>query len=97
MRRTEAIRLLTREAGALKKRGATALFLFGSTADDTATATSDLDLFVDVDPGCFSLVDLVAIKRHLEEQSGASIDLTTRDALHPLLRDGIERSSVRVF
>lgn len=98
MNRTEAIARLKTHAGAIKARGATSLFLFGSTARDEARPSSDLDLFVEYDPTRkFSLVDLVGIKLLLEDELGVGIDLTTRDSLHPLLRDRIESSAVRVF
>ena len=72
--------------------GATSLYLFGSTARDEAAANSDLDLFLEYDP-----VDLVGIKLFLEETLGIEADVTTRDGLHPMLKDKIERSAVRVF
>ncbi|WP_367276903.1 nucleotidyltransferase family protein [Bradyrhizobium sp.] len=45
MERTEAMRRLRTFAGALKARGATSLYLFGSTARNEASDESDLDLF----------------------------------------------------
>ena len=78
--------------------GAISLYLFGSTALDEANPASDIDLFMDYDPARrFSLVDLVGIKQFLEEAIPVGIDITTRDSLHPMLRDEIERSAVRVF
>lgn len=78
--------------------GATSLYLFGSTALDEACQASDIDLFIDDAPARrFSLVDLVGIKQFLEEVTAAEIDVTTRDSLHPMLKDEIERSAVRVF
>jgi predicted nucleotidyltransferase len=40
---------------------------------------------------------LVGIKLLLEEKLGVQVDVTTRDSLHPMLRDDIEESVVRVF
>ncbi|WP_407528268.1 nucleotidyltransferase family protein [Methylobacterium oryzisoli] len=98
MTRSEAIARLQAEAGPVRALGATALYLFGSTAADAAQAGSDLDLFIEVDPSrAFSLLDLVDIKLYLEERLGTEVDLTTRDSLHPRLRDRIERSALRVF
>ena len=78
--------------------GATSLYLFGSTARNEAAADSDLDLFLEYDPASrFSLVDLVGIKLFLEETLGIEADVRTRDGLHPMLKDKIERSAVRVF
>ena len=98
MTRTEAITALGPLTDAIKARGATSLFLFGSTAIDRATAASDLDLFMDYAPeDRFSLIDLVDIKLFLEDRLGVPVDITTRDSLHPMLRRGIETSAVRVF
>lgn len=98
MNRSEAIERLRQTTCALKARGATSLYLFGSTASNEARAGSDLDLFIDYDPARhFSLIDLVDIKQYLEEQMPGEIDITTRDSLHPMLKDDIERSAIRVF
>ena len=98
MTRTEAIAKLGQQADALRARGATALYLFGSAARDEAGRESDLDVFLDYDPSAnFSLVDLVDIKLFLEDELAVEVDVTTRDSLHPLLRARIERSAVRVF
>ena len=98
MLREETILKLRDNAAALQARGATALYLFGSTARDQARKTSDIDIFIDYDPTKkFSLVDLAGLKNFLEDEFAAKVDVTTRDSLHPLLRDGIERSAIRVF
>ncbi len=87
MTKADVLAILTREAEAVKALGATALYLFGSTQRQMATAQSDIDLFVDYDTqGTFSLIELVAIKQHLENRLGVRVDLTTRDSLDPLLR-----------
>ena len=98
MKRDDAITALKEQTAAVKALGATALYLFGSTVRDGATASSDLDVFIDYDrSSLFSLIELVGIKQLLERRLGLSVDLTTRDSLDPLLRDRIESSAVRVF
>jgi uncharacterized protein len=98
MNRNEAVAKLKGCADAIKARGATSLYLFGSAARDEAKVDSDLDLFIDYDPlKKFSLVDLVGIKQFLEDSLGVAVDVTTRDSLHPMLRQNIEKSAVRVF
>jgi uncharacterized protein len=98
MNRVEAVARLNRCADAIKARGATSLYLFGSAARDQAKGKSDFDLFIDYDPKKkFSLVDLVGIKLFLEDELGVQVDITTRDSLHPMLRTDIEKSAVRVF
>ena len=98
MRKSEAIERLQRDAEAIRALGATSLYLFGSVARDEAGDESDLDLFIDYDPGTkFSLLDLAGIKLFLEDALSTEVDLTTRDSLHPRLKDKIETSSVRIF
>jgi predicted nucleotidyltransferase len=98
MNSKEAIVRLKGCVDVIKARGATSLYLFGSAACSEAKADSDLDLFIDYHPDKkFSLVDLVGIKLFLEEAFGVEVDVTTRDSLHPLLREEIEQSALRVF
>jgi predicted nucleotidyltransferase len=98
MRRTDAIAALTSNETRLRAHGATALYLFGSTARDEARPESDLDLFIDYDPTrCFSLIDLVTLNQMLEQHLGVGVDLTTRGSLDPYLRPRIEQSATRVF
>jgi predicted nucleotidyltransferase len=98
MKRADAIKKLRAFAPALKQRGATSLYLFGSTARNEAGRTSDLDLFIDDDPlSKFNAFDLVAAKRLLQQGMGVEVDLTTRNGLHPLIRKKIESEATRVF
>lgn len=98
MNRTEAITRLQAHAHAVRSRGATSLYLFGSTVRDEAGPASDLDIFIDYDEaGRFNAFDLIGIKHLLEGELGTVVDVTTRDGLHPMLRTRIEASAVRVF
>jgi hypothetical protein len=98
MNRTDAITRLRAHADAIKRMGATSLYLFGSIARDSAQAASDLDLFVDYDEaGRFNAFDLVGIKLLLEKELDLPVDITTRDGLHPMLKDDIEKGAIRVF
>ena len=98
MKKAEAIEKLRRQADAIRALGATSLYLFGSVARDEAGPDSDLDLFIDYDESKkFSLLDLVGIKLFLEDELVVPVDVTTRDSLHPILKDRIERSATQVF
>ena len=71
---------------------------FSARARGDNRPESDLDGLIAYDPdGRFSLLDLVAIERMIQVKLGIRADLTTRPALHPLLRERIEREAVRVF
>jgi uncharacterized protein len=98
MNRTDAIEKLKAHADAIKAMGAISLYLFGSTAKNSAKVTSDLDLFIDYDPDSrFNAFDLVGIKLFLEKELALPVDLTTRNGLHPMLKSDIEQSAMRVF
>jgi predicted nucleotidyltransferase len=98
MTRDQAASELKRHADALRARGAASAFLFGSTARGEAGPDSDVDVFIDVQPGRkFSLIDLAGMHAFLVSELGVDVDLTTRTSLHPKLRDQIESEAVRVF
>jgi len=98
MRRDEATAELVCRAKALRERGAQAAFIYGSTARDEARDNSDVDIFIDIEPGRkFSLLDLVGMQRFLTAELGVEIDLTTRSSLHPKLKAQIESEAVRIF
>jgi uncharacterized protein len=92
------IEQLRSHSEAIRARGATALYIFGSRARGDHRSDSDLDGFVDYDPAQrFSLTDLIGIELLIERELGLKADLTTHKALHPLLREQIEREAIRVF
>ncbi len=98
MRKEEALDKLKQRAEAVRALGATSLYLFGSVARDEAGPDSDLDLFIDYDPQSrFNAFDLIGIKLFLEDELDLPVDVTTRDSLHPILKDRIESSALRVF
>ena len=51
MNRTDALAKLRANADAVRAMGAISLYLYGSTARDESGAASDVDLFLDYDPG----------------------------------------------
>jgi predicted nucleotidyltransferase len=98
MRKQAAIARLRSKEDAVRALGATSLYLYGSTARDEARDDSDIDVLIDFESGTgFSLLNIVGIKQKLEEELGVEVDLATRDALHPRLRNNIESSAIKVF
>ncbi len=82
----------------LRESGATAVFLFGSRARGTERPDSDLDLFIDYDPAAKipNIFRLMEIEEKISEALGIPVTITTRNALHPLMKESIERDAVRV-
>jgi uncharacterized protein len=69
------------------------LALFGSHARGDATAESDLDFLVEFDRKTFD--DYMAVKELLESLFSRRVDLVTKSALKPRLRDRILAGAVR--
>jgi uncharacterized protein len=98
MRRDEAITRIRKHADAIRAEGASALYLFGSLARDEARPDSDIDVFVEVDPlSSFSLLNMSGIRLIIMDELGQDVDITTRDSLHPELKDRILSEAVQVI
>ena len=98
MRAEGVIRALKAAEPELRALGAASLYLFGSVARGEDEAQSDVDVFIDPDPDrVFGFDGFMDVYETLERRLGSTLSFTTRDGLHPLLRDSIERSSIQVF
>lgn len=99
MTRAEVIARLKAVEPALRLRGVSALYLFGSHARDEARADSDLDIFIDpADESAFGLTPFMETLAVLE-QTFPNIELgySTRDGIVPCYRLYIEAGAIRVF
>ena len=98
MNQSTLIEVLKTYDAALRENGATKLFMFGSRAVGTQRPDSDLDLFIDYNPEAKipNLVRLMQIEDEISEALGIPVTITTRNALHPLMRDSIEGDAVRI-
>ena len=98
MNTPDTIATLKALAPALAGRGVTGLSVFGSRLAGTARPDSDIDIILDYNPDSrFSLLDLVAVGRIIEEATGIRADVMTRPGLHPVLTDQIEATAIRVY
>ena len=96
MRREEAIKQLANNMAELRDQyGVADLSIFGSVARNQANADSDLDVLIDfaTTPGLLRYIEL---KNHLEDLLGIPVDIVTRKALKPQLRDTILSEAIRV-
>ena len=83
----EKIRDILRDTGV--KRAA----LFGSRARGQASSSSDIDILVELEERK-TLLDLIALKNHLEQAVRLKVDLITYKSLSPLIRDAILREQI---
>jgi predicted nucleotidyltransferase len=99
MDRQTLIEALKRYDAPLRANGATGLYIFGSRARGTHRPDSDLDLFIDYDPAVRipNLLRLMQLEEEISADLGIPVTITTRYALHPLMKGRIERDAVRVL
>lgn len=70
------------------RHGARKVRVFGSAARGEATADSDIDFLVEMEPGR-SLFDLGGLHTDLEELLGCKVDVVTDSGISPYLKDRI--------
>ena len=96
MKRSDAIDLLAQSKPILAKHyGVTHLALFGSTARDSASAGSDVDVLVAFD-GPATSARYFGVQFYLEDMFGCAVDLVTEKALRAELRPFIEKEAIHV-
>ncbi len=71
-----------------QQHGAHNVRVFGSAVTGQTTEESDLDLLVELEPGC-SLLDRIALIQDLEDTLSIPVDVVTEKALHPMIRSEI--------
>jgi predicted nucleotidyltransferase len=95
--RDTILKRLREHEAELRRRGVSALYLFGSVARGEAGPASDVDLFFDYDDPTFNLFDVMDVEEEVVALLGIKADVMTRGSLHPRLRQRIEGGAVRVF
>jgi predicted nucleotidyltransferase len=97
IRDTVVATLRAREQRLRSEFGVKSLALFGSSARDTASQTSDVDLLVEYDRPV-SLFDHVGTALYLEEVLGVpKVDLVIRNCVLDELKDRIYAEAIDVF
>ena len=82
----------------LRARGVRHAAVFGSVARGEATARSDVDILIELDPDApLGLFDYAAIKAFIAEMFGGRADVVNRKTVRPLLRDAIFSEAVDAF
>lgn len=94
MGREEIVTRLNEGRAVWEPFGVARIFLFGSAARDEAHIDSDIDLLVDFNRPV-TLLEFVRLQRRLGEVLGRRVDLVTRAALKPQLRDRVLAEAVR--
>jgi hypothetical protein len=93
MRTIEDIKgLLSARRDELDRFSVEELWVFGSAVRGEATLASDLDFLVDLEKKTFD--NYMGLRCFLEDLFGCPIDLVTRDALRPCMRDAVLREAI---
>ena len=96
MNRQTTLTILSESKAHLARQfGVTKLALFGSTARDSATEASDVDVLVAFD-GPATSARYFGVQFFLEDLLGCPVDLVTDKALRPQLRPFVERDALHV-
>jgi predicted nucleotidyltransferase len=95
MNKDEALKLISAHKKKLDTFNVKSLALFGSAARDESHALSDIDILVEFqDKATFD--QYMKLKFFLEDTLDCPIDLVTRKALKPRIRDSVEREALHV-
>ncbi|MDO9404491.1 MAG: nucleotidyltransferase family protein [Polaromonas sp.] len=96
MNRQTALQLLTEHKPVLVARyGVARLALFGSTARDSASGSSDVDILVSFE-GPATSSRYFGVQFYLEDLLGCPVDLVTDKALRAEIRPFVEQDAVHV-
>ena len=80
---------MDRLQGICRRYGIARLDIFGSVARGEATPDSDLDVLYELAPGATLGWEIEDLNDELDALFGRHVDLVSRRALHPRLRDGV--------
>ncbi len=73
-----------------KNEGIAYMAIFGSMAKGNARSDSDVDILISfVNDDTIGLLHFIAVKQRLEDLLGKRVDLVSRKALSPLIREDV--------
>jgi predicted nucleotidyltransferase len=72
--------------------------VFGSIARGEASAESDVDILIELDPGRpMGVFAYASLQRYIQDLVGEATDVVNRNTLKSLLQDAILRDAVDAF
>ena len=93
MNRNQVVELLKNHLDEIQSHGVVKTSIFGSFARDEAKAGSDVDILVEFTRPV-GLLEFARLKSYLEELLGREVDLVTREAIRPEMREDILQDAV---
>jgi hypothetical protein len=95
MEREQAIALLQKTRGVMRRFSVRRLYIFGSVARGEGKKGSDIDILVEYEPDAHvGLFQFVRLRRELSNILGCAVDLATPESLHKELREDILKEAV---
>jgi predicted nucleotidyltransferase len=94
----DVLQTLRARESELRRLGVSHAAVFGSVARGEATATSDIDVLVDLDEGRpIGVFGYARLKLYIGEILHGTSDVVNRRTLKPLLRDSILHDAIHAF
>jgi predicted nucleotidyltransferase len=76
-----------------RRHGARRVQVFGSLVRGETRKDSDVDFLIELEPGR-TLLDVIAIKQDLEDLLQSKVDVVTKSAVSPYIRDEIVSQAI---
>jgi hypothetical protein len=98
MNRQEILSKLRENEAALRARGVTHAALFGSRARGEATADSDTDIMIEIDPDApVGVYEYVRIKEYIASLFEGRVDVVDREGLKPYVGPAATADAIYAF
>lgn len=98
MDKQRVIATLREHQDELARQGVLHAALFGSVARGDATAESDIDIMLDIDPKAkFSVYDFVVVSDYIAGLFDKKVDVVNRQGLKPRVRPSALAEAVHAF